>query len=58
MKFAAKIYEQQILRKITRQNRSQYITMCPCIKFRSIWRILDFGTKFTQNYMNKIFLKK
>ena len=32
MKFTPRPYERQILRKITYQNRNQYITMCPCIK--------------------------
>ena len=32
--------------------------MCPCIKFHSIWRTLDFGTKYAQNYMNDKILKK
>ena len=45
--FAPKNYERQILQKITHQNRNQHITMCPCIKFQSIWRTLRFGTKFT-----------
>ena len=59
MKFVPKIYERQILRKITHQNRTQHITMCPCIKFHSIWSTLDFATKFSQNYMNdKKFKKK
>ena len=31
--------------KITHQNRNQHITMYPYIKFQSIWRTLDFGTK-------------
>ena len=26
--------------------------MCPCIKFQSIWRTLDFAPKLAQNYMN------
>ena len=43
MKFSLKIYEWQILRKITHRNRNQHITMCPCIKFQSIWRTLDFA---------------
>ena len=50
--FDPKNYERQILQKITHQNRNQHITMCPCIKFQSIWRLLDFGTKFVQNYIN------
>ena len=41
MKFSPKIYEYQILRKIIHQSRNQqHITMCPCIKFQSIWRTL------------------
>ena len=32
--------------------------MCPCIKFHSIWRTLDFGTKFSQYYMNDKSFKK
>ena len=48
MKFAPKIYEWPILRKITHQNQNQHITICPCIKFQSIWRILDFGAKSVQ----------
>ena len=43
MKFSLKIYEWQILRKITHRNRNQHITVCPCIKFQSIWRTLDFA---------------
>ena len=58
MKLAPKIYERQILRKMTHQYRNQHITMCPCIKFQSIWRTLDFGTKFAQNNMNDKILKK
>ena len=50
MKFAPKIYEQQIFRKSTQENRNQHITICPCIKFWSIWRTLDFKTKLAQNY--------
>ena len=52
MKFPPKIYEWQILRKITHQNCNQRITLCPCIRIKSIWRTLDFGTKYAQNYMN------
>ena len=60
MKFTPKIYEWiwifleknlWILRKITHQNQNQHITICPCIKFQSIWRTLDFGTKFVQKNM-------
>ena len=51
MKFAPKIYEPQTIRKVTHQNGNHHITMCPFIKFQSIWRILDFGTKLAQNYM-------
>ena len=58
MKLAPKIYERQILRKMTHQNGNQHTTMCPCIKFQSIWRTLDFRTKFAQNYMNDKILKK
>ena len=58
MKFASKIYERQILRKITHQNRNQHVTMSPCIIFQSIWRTLDFGTKFALTYMNDKSLKK
>ena len=58
MRFAPNIYERQILRKITHQNRNRHITMCRCIKFQSIWRTLDFGIKFAQNYMNDKILKK
>ena len=58
MKFTSNIYEREILRKITHENRNQHITMCPCIKFWSIWRILDFETKFAQYYMNDKILKK
>ena len=58
MKFGPKHYEQQILRKNTAQNLNQHITMCPCIKFQSIWRTLDFGTTFAQNYMNDKFFKR
>ena len=49
-------YEWQILRKITHQNRNQHITMCPCIKFQSIWIILVLP-KFAQNYVNNKILK-
>ena len=52
MKFTPKVYERQILRTITHENRNQHITVCPFIKFQSIWRTLDFKTKFAQNYMN------
>ena len=38
-----KIYELQILRKITYQHCNQHIAMCPCIKFQSILRTLDFA---------------
>ena len=58
MKIAPKIYERQILRKITHQNRNKHITVCPCIKFQSIWRALEFWNKFTQNYMNYKILKQ
>ena len=51
-------YKRQILRKITHENPNQYITMCPCIKFQSIWRTLYFGTKYAQNYMNDKISKK
>ena len=30
MKFSPKIYEWEILRKITHQNRNEHITICPC----------------------------
>ena len=43
-------YGRQILRKITHENHNQHTTMCPCIEFQSIWRTLDFRTKFTQLY--------
>ena len=36
-------YELQILQKITHQNHNQHMTMCPCIKFQSKWRTLDFA---------------
>ena len=58
MKFVPRIYERQILRKITHQNRNQHLTMFPIIKFQSIWRTLDFGTKFAQYYRNDKILKK
>ena len=51
MKFAKKIHERQIIQKIAHENRNQHTTISPCIKFQSIWRTLDFETKFTQNYM-------
>ena len=41
--FPPKIYKWQILRKITHQNYNQYKTICPCIKFQSIWRTLGFA---------------
>ena len=50
MKFAKKIHERQIIQKIAHENRNQHTTISPCIKFQSIWRTLDFETKFTQNY--------
>ena len=35
------------------------IATCPCIKFQSIWRTLDFGTKFVQkNMTDKNFEKR
>ena len=45
MKFAPKIYERQILRKMTHQNCNQHITMCPCIKFQSIRGTLQSWAK-------------
>ena len=56
--FAPNIYERQILRKITHENQNQHITMRHFINFQSVWRTLDFGTKFAQNYMNNKILKK
>ena len=57
MTFVPKIYKRQIFRKIRHQNRNQHITMCPCTKFHSVWKT-DFGTKFSQNYMNENFFEK
>ena len=42
MKSSQKVYEWQILPKITHQSCHQHITMCSCIKFQSICRTLDF----------------
>ena len=56
MKFFQKIYEWQILRKITHQNPNQHITMCPCKKFQSIWRTLILP-KFAQNNIDEKTLK-
>ena len=44
--------------QIIHQNRNHYITMYPCIKFQSIWRKLDFGTKLApQKMTDKTFEK-
>ena len=54
-----KNYERKIIRKITHQNRNQHITMCPCNKFQSVWRTLDFSTKLVQkNMTDKTFEKQ
>ena len=58
MEFSPKIYEWDILRKVTHQNRNQLIIMCPFIKFQSIWKISDFVIKFAQNDMSNKILKK
>ena len=52
MKFTQKTCERQILRKITHQNRNQYKTMWPSIKFQSTWRTISFGTKFSPKNLN------
>ena len=54
-----KNYERKIIRKITHQNRNQHIAMCPCNKFQSVCRTLDFSTKLVQkNMTDKTFEKQ
>ena len=57
-KTCPKNYKQQIPLKTAHQNRNQHMAMCPCIKFQSISRTYDFGTKFAQTFLNDKIMKK
>ena len=44
--------------KNTHQHQILHLAISPFIKLQSVWRTLDFGTKFAQENMNdKIFEK-
>ena len=43
-----------MLQKITHQDRNQHVAMSSYIKFQSICRTFDFGTKFAQSYVTKV----
>ena len=53
-----KKYEWQKFWKNKHQNRNKHIAIYHCTKFRSIWRTLDFGTKFGQKVWMERILKK